>query len=77
MRTVGQKKGRADGQTDVTKLIVAFRICANAPKTAGPERNVLRSSLIPPKCRFLKKTRLYPSLFFIISLSQLSYSLSI
>ena len=28
----GQKSARADGQTDITKLIFAFRNFANAPK---------------------------------------------
>jgi hypothetical protein len=28
----GQKDGRADGRTDITKLIFAFRNFANAPK---------------------------------------------
>ena len=41
------------------KLIIALRICANAPRTAGPEKNVLLSSLIPPKCWFLLKKHSY------------------
>jgi hypothetical protein len=45
-RTEGRMDPRTGGQT---KLIVAFRICAKAPKTAGSERNVLCSSLISPK----------------------------
>jgi len=31
IRIVGTEFFRADGQTDMTKLIVAFRISANAP----------------------------------------------
>jgi hypothetical protein len=46
-RTEDRTEWRADGQMDM-KLIVAFRVCTNAPKTAGPERNVLSSSLVPP-----------------------------
>jgi hypothetical protein len=33
MRSVGTKLFRADGQTDITKLIVAFRNFANAPNS--------------------------------------------
>jgi len=32
IRSVGAEMFHADGQTDVTKLIVAFRSFANAPK---------------------------------------------
>jgi len=32
IRSVGAEMFHADGQTDVTKLIVAFRTFANAPK---------------------------------------------
>jgi hypothetical protein len=32
IRPVGTKSFHADGQTDMTKLIVAFRNFANAPK---------------------------------------------
>jgi hypothetical protein len=34
-------RGRTDGQTDVTKLILAFRNFANAPKTYGCTRTGL------------------------------------
>jgi len=33
MRSVGTKLFRADGQTDITKLMVAFRNFANAPNS--------------------------------------------
>ena len=33
MRPVGDELFRADGRTDMTKLIVAFRDFANVPKT--------------------------------------------
>jgi hypothetical protein len=35
IRHVGAELCRADGQTDITKLIVAFRNYANAPKNAA------------------------------------------
>jgi hypothetical protein len=35
VRTDGRTYGRTDGRTDVTKLISAFRYCANAPKNIG------------------------------------------
>ena len=34
IRPVGAELFHADGQTDMTKLIVAFRNFVNAPKTA-------------------------------------------
>jgi hypothetical protein len=37
VRPVGAKLFRADGQTDVTKLTVAFCDFANAPKNGLPE----------------------------------------
>jgi hypothetical protein len=39
IRTVGAEFFHADGQTDVTKLIVTFRNFANAPKNADGSRN--------------------------------------
>jgi len=35
IREIGAKMFHADGQTDMTKLIVAFRNFANAPKSGG------------------------------------------
>jgi hypothetical protein len=37
IRPAGAELFRADGQTDITKLIVVFRIVANAPKTVLEE----------------------------------------
>jgi len=35
LRPVGAELFHADGQTDMTKLILAFRTFANVPKTKG------------------------------------------
>jgi hypothetical protein len=41
IRPVGAELFHADGQTDMTKLIVAFRNFANAPNNSGPQSPTL------------------------------------
>jgi hypothetical protein len=53
IRPVGAELFREDGQTDTTKLIVAFRNFANAPKTdAHSPKTIHGCVLVPTRLHF-------------------------
>ena len=54
IRPIGAELFHADGRTDMTKLIVAFRHFANAPETNKVvQHNHFQQSIWDPSVRFL------------------------